>query len=46
MLMDVLVGHDLAQHLGRQIVAGIAAETIFHLEFDERVGQYLFIDCA
>ena len=33
--MDVLVWHNLAQQLSRRVVACVAAETIFHLSFNE-----------
>src|SRR5689334_4080113 len=41
MLVNVLVGYDLAFHLGRQVMARIAPGAVLLLEFDERVRQHL-----
>ena len=38
--MDVLVGHDLAFHFGRQIMARIAPGAILEFELDQGVRQH------
>ena len=46
MLVDVLVGNDLALHLRRQVVADIAAEPVLHAEFDPGLRQDAFAAAA
>src|SRR5262249_35696064 len=45
-LVDVFVRNDLAVHLGRQIVAGIAAEAILDAELDPGLRQDAFAAAA
>ncbi len=40
-LVDMLVGHDLAFHLRRQVVAGVAAGAVLERELDHGVRQHL-----
>src|SRR5712671_4102252 len=45
-LMDVLIGHDLALHLRRQIVAGVASGAVLELELYHGVRKHLFDTAA